>query len=899
MAHSSMPQGITQGGSGGGGDSLTNLLGLPNMPESAGYANGDQPQVNLSQLDTESVPQNLHTNPDIARRLTQAILDSVRTAKSWYHGPDGMPIVHWDHLSWRFLTYDLPVATISENPDNGAIPQVERSVKKFKGDTERFAIGAQFSVSELQNLDSRDQGVSILKLVMSQLRGCALETIGAMVMRAFVGVEDFVRRQAVLENAYAHWKISDYFAHVRICRGAAARGEGGFRIMLDTIHDERQRLHLIPHTHMAIPATTRAALTQDNREANIGGPSGVARFEAGVEAMTTFHGLKLNVTDTFRKVDGAVAENVLCRTALSGEFYTSCPPGEESIAHEHDWRGMVLYDEGRDALCLLTPQELICHLSCFVGDALDKDTLNQTIDSFDNGEAVAKREFAPHWTPHPFIGFENNKFVVAEKWGQVTQFWYPRKTAEDGAPPRGAEPDAANGFEGELRGGPTAVQQLTTELRAALATTRTAPTGVGKDGGAAARPTPQSVFKIGTGLMEQVGRTFCRGVANAGDLHPHKLAHIGLNALLGAAGNLETQIYGVVAKPDEYHIPFGPGTLASSFVPLRVGQHPSELARTRPLTAAAPRRGAILIGPNASPDLFEDAEDGHGADTRYAESCTQLRSEASDFAAFGAPVTKTSVLELFNKSTKLTPFPFHFMVVRDNISRMMTSCVAYAREPGNVMMSGMKSMTSGDTSNMKANVTFEFNAGVVVHSPERVQILADVGYTGYNGGKNCAFVDFAHNDDGDPVEGGQIADWVIDSRAYRGDIVVSLLPLGHTGTMNYCSLSGAFDTRGYPAPVRLHGNPGTFPTQTFLWHKLQLATVDATRMPELGYTVPAQVNYNLIRGTSWRFEEKTDHTRIHTGSSTLDGGDWVGVSAVRLGREFTHDRLHAMRGRGC
>jgi hypothetical protein len=208
------------------------------------------------------------------------------------------------------------------------------------------------------------------------------------------------------------------------------------------------------------------------------------------------------------------------------------------------------------------------------------------------------------------------------------------------------------------------------------------------------------------------------------------------------------------------------------------------------------------------------------------------------------------------------------------------------------MLSQMKSMSAGNVSDMHGYVSYEFNAGAFIHTPEKVQIVQDVGFLRYIGGKNCDFVDFANGN-------GELENWQEDATERRGDIVVTCIPVGSSRGLQYCSLSGDFDTKGYPTPQVLPHNDGFFPGQPFVFERMKLANAIAARTPENEYTIPPQINLNLALGTTWR-ANKTDGpgAEMTSGASSMDGGDYVGAKQIRLGRDFTHARLHSMSGHG-
>jgi hypothetical protein len=249
------------------------------------------------------------------------------------------------------------------------------------------------------------------------------------------------------------------------------------------------------------------------------------------------------------------------------------------------------------------------------------------------------------------------------------------------------------------------------------------------------------------------------------------------------------------------------------------------------------------------------------------------------------------------KTVLVEEFPFHFMIIRDNISRTMSSVVAYGDQPGNVMLSEQKSVASANAGDMKAYLSFEFHAGCFTHTPEKVHMCENVGYINYNGGKDCEYVDFNDNDDAGADNPHALTAWHSNVSHARGDMIITALPFGYAEKLQYASLTGTFDTKGFPLERRMPHNSGYFPGQQFVYHRMGLHQIDEGRTPETEYMVAAQANTLLTLGTLWTGgpEEKI----ISSGVNSLDGGDYEGVKAIRQGREFTHEHLHAMRKRGA
>jgi hypothetical protein len=938
------------------GGGLFGALGLNvgATPAQTDYPGADMLKVDLVQIDTNNVPKDLHANPMFAQKLTQNILHSITRAGEWYISDDGLGIVHWDSLGFKFLKYDFPVATIAENPENGAIPLVERSVRKFGGDVERFAIGAKFSISELQNMDAKDQGVNIITLVCKQLRACALETLGSMVMRTFVRVENAIRRQGILENHYAAWTIEDFYEYQKITYAAASRGEGGFRIMLGQVEDERQKLHMHRLDHLAVHQTTRASLVQDNREHFIGGDRGVARFEAGNTAMTNFAGYALNVADTFRRVDRTRPENVLERRGHNGEFYLSAAPGEENTPHDEHWAGFYIYDEQRDAKHFLRKEDLIDNLCWWDAEGNpDGPTLSRIYDGFDAGDPMYTRRpyafrrytgdnisttaagFDIEPAPHPYfmISYDAHAGIkrihramnLSDYVAALGDLQSHNAATVDTAKStlwNPAVPDAV-----ELQhvskywihkpdNVDATAQRQRNHVESRNTTASAAMTALGLD----------VQERVRAGFSATGATRFVRvdGPAANHAADPYRAAHA------EGSGEFEFddsahKMHGVVASLDAGGLQpaafFTKGTeggvyvaavaevgearaLATNhgFTEIPVGVDPAlvrHVAVPESGTISAARGGAAAAATTKSRGAATQLDAAHATSlgtTKVARAVAGLvrsvgtvlpdRTFAVDARGAVIYLTRTGLRDLVRR--RGVPFPFHFMVIRDNITRDMASCVAYGKDPGAVMLSQMKSMSAGNSSDMHGYVSYEFNAGAFIHTPEKVQILQDVGFLRYLGGKNCDFVDFS-------AESNELPSWQEDASSRRGDMVVHCIPLGASRGMQYCSLTGEFDTKGYPTPGVLPHNDGFFYGQPFVYDRLGLANVVASRTPENTYTIPPQINLNLALGTAWRAADGMPGAEMTSGACTLDGGDFVGAKALRLGREMSHARLNSMR----
>jgi hypothetical protein len=924
-------------------------LGINVTPQPSGYPGADMPKIDFSQIDTESVPKDLHSNALFARKLTQAILDSIRTCGTWYIGGAGLPVVHWDSLSYRFLTYDFPVSTIAENPENGAIPLVERSVRKYKGDVERFAIGARFSLPEMQNMDASDQGVNIIKLVTQQLRAHALETLGSAVMRTFVSAENFFRRQGRLENYFAKWTIEDYYAFRKITHGSAARGEGGFRIMLDRISDERQKMHLLQLDTLAVHRATRAMLTQDNREEFIGGSGGVARFEAGVNAMDTFHKYTLNVADTFRRTERAAPENVLERLSINGEFYLSTAPGSENQPHGDGWNGFSIYDEQRDVKHHLQFEALKKNLCWWDKDGKwDIQTLKRVRDEWNEQRVMARRvpegfhvavgdlasendgeAFDVEFSPHPALridrsqsggslcriilngwvdkndeeldGYDGLVRLDGDSWVEgvgrdlivrdVSKYWIRRDNVvyRRQAPHEGPVQFAAHrAVAAALVGRVVAAQNGIGASKFVRVDT---------DASTAAVEHAQALFDDVDvdNMIVDVSSQKMFGVASA------------LQGAKIGASTFFTKNNGVYVAAVQDSKEARELAALHGFVEIPVGVDPAQIRRTEAGVAVASAavdvgtigtakstaaKGKSAASVQCTDEVFDKV---HMAQLAGGEMAQYVRAVMRHIGALsGNPLPGLPGL---NRRIRIgmsaKNWPFHFMVIRDNISRTMASAIAYGKEPGNVMMSQMKSMSSGNTSDMHGYISYEFNMGTLIHTPEKVMMLEDVSYLRYNGGKNCEFARLG--------PGSEVHAWVDDSSQKRGDMIVHAIPIGTAAQLQYASLSGDFETNGYPIGDTMRHNNGYFPGQQFVYHRMNLSQAHAGRTPETEYTVPAQVNFNLALGTAWspHNAEGGGDVLLSSGANTLDGGDYLGAKEVRLGRGFTHERLLRMQSRGA
>jgi len=920
MAGLHHPQSIDSGANG------LNQLGVGVSPESQSYPGADQAKSTLVQYDTIVGIKDLHANNKFAARLTQAILNSIRAAGEWYIGPDGLPIVHWESTEFGFLSYDFPVQSIAQNPDNGAIPMVQRSVRKFKGNVERFAIGAQFSMAEMQGKDAKDQGVDIIKLVAQQLRACSLETLGAMVMNTLVRPEDHVRRTGILQNAYANWTIESAFQHKKILYGSTSRGEGGFRIALGKVSDERQRLRMSEHDKCIIHQGTRQLLWQDGTAMFVGGERGVTQFVSGKDAVTKFAGLRLLVADTFNVEGKLEPVNELARRRNTGEFYMSTAPGREGEMHPLGWEGFQLYDERRDVIAMLTAKELVENLCWW--DATGKPdvpTLTALKDAWNSHDERVRAQPAPPFRlqpgeaglggsindvevpPHPALmiiqypnGIRYCDFIVADgieapALANISKYWISQATKEAirNVKSPAAAVEFADAPEGENA---VALSRLTTAVRNAELTN-------------------------GAGQFVRLDGADTDGLSRKLAAHL-RAAHVN-HITVGAS---ERKMYGVVvalrhlqlvASPmftksadNGVYVGVGANVAAMAtqhgFVALPMGVDPVNVKRVAAGAAAAAAveadTGTITMGksaarPRAAAGVAADAVGGFDMDhigfqgmAEFAQTIQRLEAiKTGPHSSAQFRLDARLEKETMNAAIREGWFPFQFMVIRDAISRQMASAIVYGSEPGNVLLSKMKSMISSNVMDHHGYVTWEFNAGAFLTTPERTQILPDITYLKYFSGKSVDWVDWNSLDtaDGD----NELKAWVQDDTRSRGDIIVNAVPIGSCRNLQYCSLSTHFDTEGYPTPVAMPHNSGYYFGHSFIYERMGLAEAESQRIPENAYLVPSQINFNLALGSTWT----ADRIPMHSGACTLDGGDEIGDKAIRIGDGFRHTGLKSMQ----
>jgi hypothetical protein len=882
-------------------------LNLGGTPQPSYRPTANLAKVELSQLDTNTLPQNLHSIPEFANLLKQIIIEDIQGAGIWYTSDQGLPVVVWNRLSFQYQTYHFPVATIEPNPDHGSVPLVDRSTESFEGDVQLYRIGAKFSLAEINNQDAGDQQIDIMTQVTDQLRKCVHETLGRLVMRTLIQVDNYFRKHGHREDYFANWTIETYVNYLKMTHGAASRGEGGFQIMLDLLRDMRQNMHLPNLDRMAIHRTVRALLVQDNREHFIGGDQGVDKFLKGKDAMNSFHGYTLNVADTFRVTEDVAPENVLERLHLNGEFYFGQESGLDDQAYTPEWKGFKIYDEGRDGKCALTREALNHHLCWWDKDGkLDQTVLQTIADEWNASHPAALR--TPYgyknkqqselddvaYPPHPGIVINENldgvptAIPLSQKatLGDVSDYWLSRESISAGPVATASQVAVGKELHGRLR--------AAYEANGAARFVRVD----SADATAAVSDAPDHFDAVGA-------RGF---VFDKSGLKMYG-ACIALTAARARAKTFFTKgndggVYIAAVRSTEEAAELA---RAHGFLEIPAGVDPSNLRKAE-ITAAVSvdtesgtigaAKGASKAKEVRSPIIQFDTD--HARELAAAPLAKHIRNT---LPLIGQNVRPQNVFQSPNLSATFSReglkalfdtgnYPFHFMVIRDNVRRRMSSAVAYTAKVGSTLLSDIKSMSAGNVGSMKSQITMEFSAGGVVTDPKKMQILENIGYLGYDGGKNCEFVDYDETDDGDESE---LSHWARDVAHHRGDIVVHAVPIGAGRQLQYASLTGVFDTKGFPITRVMPHNSGYFPGQQFLYHKLKLDEIENGRSPEVDYISPAQANTLIIQGTAWDM----DNERLSSGINTLDGGDFLGAKQVRLGREFTHDRLHVMRDRSA
>jgi hypothetical protein len=914
------------------GSALTSL-NMNATPQESWKPNANMARVDLSQVDTNLQAQDLHDTPEFADKLTKNIIANVRECGAWYIGEDGYPIQQYNRKEFKFQTYDFPVSTIAENPDNGAIAHVTRTVEAHKGDVERFAIGARFSLPELANQDAGDQGINILAMVTRQLRACALETLAAMVMRTMAYTVNFFREHGIKENFFGQWSIQSYIDHLKITHGAASRGEGGFQIMLELIADARQKMHMMTLNRLVLHRTVRAAIVNDYREAYTGGEQGHAKFQAGNVAMTTFNGYKINVADTFRKVESVQAENVLERSVFTGEMYMAIPKDGDTGPYESNWKGVKLYDEGRDGKYLIPYKDMVQKLCWWDKNGnVDAKTVDKLVADYNNEQTRMARKVPPGFRttdkdhsakngddadvtfpPHPAIIIDrtngkltarsllldaNGKPMTSFKISDVSKYWIERNNTTYRIPIGEMNPMQLADHEEQKKVGAAII----TKLKAAKQSS-----GAGRF----VRVDSEAATRAVSNAADDFAAVGTRNI----EFNSSELKMYGASIALAAAGvspstfftkTSDNGVYvAAVRTTEEAH----QLAEAHGFVNVATGVDPALVKRLSADSSAVDihdvatiQSGKSTAGkapkePRAVVGVQLDA--AHMAELATAPLATHIATNMKFVGVTpekGFSHTTVAGVTAFSRDELLKlpsqNFPFHFMLIRDNIHRTMSSVIAYGDQPGNVMLSDNKSLSSGNTGDMKAYMSFEFHAGAFTHTPEKIHILENVGYIAYNGGKNCEIVDFTGGEDGE--EEIALETWRHDVTAARGDIIVHAIPVGYANRLQIASLTGEFDTKGYPTERKMPHNDGYFPGQQFVFHRLELDEVQRNRTPELDYMTAAQANTLLILGSCWHADESV----LSTGSNTLDGRDYDGVKAVRQGREFDHSHLHSMRKQG-
>jgi hypothetical protein len=901
-------------------------------------------KIDLLQIDGQVVPDNLHKNPKFASDMLKQVVNAPRTASTWYYQPGGLPLKTYNYLEFVWNRYDFPVAVIEPNPENGAIPMVNREVEKFKGVTKRFAVGANFNASELRGMTAEDQEVNILYQTSLQLQNCASETLGSIVMRTFAQVSDTVREIAMRDNIhFSAMKTREWFQYLQATHGCASRGNGGIHTAMQNNHNLRRMLGLPKVQHMVIHQNVAALLPKDNREFFLGGNDGLSKFKAGADGITNIAGMNVNIGDTFRNATIVQAENVLLTRSTIGEWYYAHEPSAFHAAQDkYNWKGVKLFNMDVDNFETLTPHEMLTNCLWFGPDGQPSEALKQLRDDFNNEQngsrdpndhsfppLASARDMGAHGANYPGGKQVYGRNAFAGRLGKESSFstFSPDPMIavyHDGDSKAKAELVSQIGHINQQY---LSEEQMVAAIERALETNGENPT---KLRAANARVGAAFEPEVSRNALEAGNFVAVPNVENAKTAEQvlaiamdFQAAHLD-SALFQHrdSGAFAIALDNGASHPEYIQVDFeamehGNGLLPIALRPRSNAARASAGAGAKgsktassdtsiPITEAisdsaekprasrksdkSAKAGSALIGAPADDIDFTDAGDkvdvGSGEqrkNARYKKLQEIFRDRGADKIIeewLKTPIANLKDhLQVYNMGK---PYPFRMRLIRDQITYNMTAAILYADDAGNTLMSEVHSVTSMDSSNFRGQVTFEFNAAGLITDDKRVQIIPNIAYNSYVRGKGLRF-----------TNAEEFQEWVHDPLRMedeRGDIIC--VGMGWNSTerdMEYCSLTGHFDFRGYPVRYQADTvNSGYWTGLELARRALNLDEFEQNRQPREEFTVAEPHNVNLARGTALAV---SSHDVWCPGTASLDGHDFAGVRAVRQGSELRVDSI--------
>lgn len=809
-------------------------------PNAVHAADNDVKKVNFVGADGVLGPAPLSTIPELAKFVHNNMISSVRAGNVFPIGPYGLPLITYDKYNpLKWITVDHPISAVPPNPDEGAIPLVTRSHRQEIATLTPYAVQVRLSPQEIADAASSQAALfGITDGVMLQLDACAKETLCTIAMGTLVEVPNPICIASQKQLSPLHlWNPVTYFQAMKNIYGCGSRGDGGLATALGWTRQIREQLFLPETNVLMLHASTAALVTMDNREAFLGGQEGIDRFNAGVPGLKSFRDHTVGVASTYRTADLQQGGNVLESISRTGEFYLGHDP---SIRHgplvrgKGGWGGVQVYNEDMDAFHTITPEEMVEHAVWWDEKGDLRGEFGKLVDIMDeDGSSYpADAMLSAFSTPVTVIGNIHGHYLDVKTIAAAAEY------VKNSIPPAAISAAGATALASAK-----AVFDAATAAEAAEVTRLDALSGK-------ARVTKSTLTSLKAAYVAARGRGGASGAGAA--------------AAGGSGGGPSVAEYNAMVAE------------ASVWADLVVATVDAQTIFDR-LTKAAGGSGSAsgkytYTGPTSLPAI-----DNH-IKRLVADGHNDIELLGAAVAWLGVPfATKRDHLALLRSGL---PYPLQFMLIRDDIRRVMASAVIYAKDCGTTLVSHVQAVNATDESTHNAWVSYKWRAGAFIPDKQKVQVLEHVSYLSYNGGKGVRFAK--------PEE------WLtalesLDRNPDRGDIYVVGQALGAMADVEYCSLLGYFDLKGFSLQTQDKRNTGDFQGRHGLFACLNIKEVSDYRRPRDEYMKAEQFNINLARGTARNPSPDTHHDVWCSGTATLDGPAYVGCREVHQGKSLSND----------
>jgi hypothetical protein len=247
-----------------------------------------------------------------------------------------------------------------------------------------------------------------------------------------------------------------------------------------------------------------------------------------------------------------------------------------------------------------------------------------------------------------------------------------------------------------------------------------------------------------------------------------------------------------------------------------------------------------------------------------------------------------------------------FILVRDNIHRVMGTDVWYRKEPGRTLLGDFESMTSGDSSNHMLEFTQIFKFGTYIETAEAVHHLKNTVYVDYIGGKDVTWLkgetgchkfkswlrDNGVSRGGFPRE--SMWSWLVSVDGYANKSEkyddVTVLDNSYFSLLGDYSKGGAQITQTRESKVHING--GIIPGFDYMYKLLGLNVMRQRLNSRRELSVAEPMATIMCRGTVMGVHNTRDASsntitavsEWTSGSSSFDNGDEKNIVEVRKGQ---------------